>query len=245
MSKEVKYLPEEEGISRIFDTLGYETAFDFESLPDKFDLADIDANLPTAISKLLRKIATEDDRETGFMVKIQNHELISSDIQMGTDDGEHIRFDLDDFLKLYRIDGNRKREKLLYDIHTHEVADIGPSPRDLTNLFKEMRIFGAHFSLVLTATKAYLMVRTKQTPSLKQLDAIKHVGEIQRDYQARFATEVRNRPNFVATNRNKNELLAKINSEWLPEVCDQNQIGLFEIDMSGYEDGEDLVLTKK
>lgn len=167
-------------LDTIFNSNGYESGFDFDHLPLFIDLADIDSRLTTIIPELLKKIASDDNRETGYMAKLNNGEVILSDITTGADDAKQIRFDVDEFLKPYRIDGERKREKLLYDINTHEIVDIGPSPRDLTNLFKEVDIYGGHFSIIVSASKIYLLVRTQQSPSLSIATAVKHVDTISR-----------------------------------------------------------------
>jgi hypothetical protein len=232
------------GIRKVFDSLGYECGYLYEKLPKHFDLLDVDSRFTEIISQLLTKIVSEDNRETGYMAKINGNEIVSSPLTMGSSDGEHIRFDMDDFLGIYRIDGVRKREKLLYDIHTHEVADIGPSPRDLTSLFKEVNIFGCHFSLILTKSRLYLLVRTAQTPSMKVADAVKHVEDIQAKFERRFSQEIKNRPNFIATKTNKNQLLSEVNDDWLPEVCRENAIGLYQMNVGDFVQSQELKLER-
>lgn len=232
-------------IKKVFDSFGYESGQDYELLPQTFDLVEIDIALLTIIPDLLKKIASkEDHKEVGYISKICGKEIVLSELTTGSDDGEHIHFDVNDFLTLYRIDGERKREKLLYDIHTHEVADIGPSPKDLTNLFKEIAFLGGHFSIIVTATKVYLLVRTKQTPSMKVLDAIKHVNTIQEEFKSRFTEAISSEKNFIATRMNKIKLLSEVNSAWLPVVCKENSIGLYELDISDLQQEQKLQLKK-
>lgn len=144
-------------------------------LPGSIDLS---GKLTVVFDQLIAETMADPrkrERVRYFKLGLDKNSLILSTTEVGSETSVSSRIDLA-ITGAFLGPQHARQEYFAFSVHTHGVADMPPSPKDVMQLLSTTEKGGGVAEVVITPSIRFLLVRTIQTPDLEAIE-IKQVLE--------------------------------------------------------------------